>query len=1608
MRSKAIVMALLAFAFQAQAVPVSRLQAESAVRAWASQGAACGVQLGQSVVSSAERLTKGGVPYYVIKMAAGGTVIASSDTLAEPIVAFSASSEEMPDLDEKSPFAALLEADLSRRLPKAVSRNLNLSAGSSAPSDTEAKWAALIKAGEALAVQKDSSGLNEVAPMSGNPGDLRVKKIVQSEWSQSKAKNMNCYNYYTPKNYVCGCVATALAQILRYYHGPLDDGGLGIPLPKNPVAALTRTCQVDGAKKSLTMQGGTYDWAKMPLRPAGESSLTEEQCRAIGKLTSDVGIAQGMMYASDGSGAYTPEHAAVLLQVFGYKEAVVFDGDTQLSGASTAVKNALFSNFDAGCPVSLSIQGDSGGHSIVADGYGFDDKVAYVHLNMGWAGSSDMWYNLPDLHDVGYTVVDYAVYNMFPTNGSMAASGKAEKGVLSGRVLDEDGQPVKNCPVAVYSQAGELVQTCVTSGRGVWSAILPEGTYDVSAISEDGEWIGEEAGISLRAPKASYVKWPNYDVPRITSTGDVGNSWGHDLVLSSPRVRFVVGDVTNVYSRLDKAIVAARSAYADAPTGRILVELLKDVELKTAVAVDFPCEIRSESGRFSVTRVKGASISVASTGLLKLEKVAFSESAATLVSVAAGGRFVLGADVSLGVSSVEIAAVRTADADGFVLAAPLEAGFAIDCAKAHGIDAPFGATDGLSSGAAAEAAAKIVNIHDVYGEIRGMVADDGLTLVWGEVNVPLSEAVGYFVGSDGVTNTAARLDRLFPKFRDALDDGTVGAGAELVVMQSGFLSNVAIASTRDFSIRGVGEGVVVGNGVAGSMSTSGFVVSNGTMTVKNLTFDGFAGSRPFVTVDGEAARLVLGRGAKFRNLRRVGTSGDNGPVSVQKGSLVIADEAEITGGASSKNGGGVYLKGDGCSLEMVGGAISNCLAVTYGGGVYAGKGASVSLSGSVFVCGNVSGQSQPYVSDNLYLASGGTVTLAGSIESGCIGIRRAGATAFADGSLSGLALETTARSFFNDKDGTKVAVPVGSKLVWGDPAPVFEHQPTTDESLAVAKLSLPDGTTQLWESVQWALQAISNETGAVTIELLKDDFIADEIAVRAKLILLSDGDKTLSRAPGAGLTVLTEASLTVADLTLKGVHADDDKPSARPLVKAEGGEVVLKDGAAIVGVLGDGSRDANAVTIWKGTFRMEGDAEICGCTNLFVNVSEGAGCGGAVLVDTDSEAWFRGGRISGNAAYRAGGVAVANRTVLHLGGGISIDGNTTLSGDASDLQVHDRESLFVDEKLTGSLGYVEGVGGDKRVFGRFSGVFSGTDADKATSARKFVHDVTGDIGAAVSNGSETLLVWGDAVRSDDTFLRDDVTYRYVSSGEMNSIPQPTAVLGLVYAARTAQVGVLPGRGYVLADNVATNAGSYEATATLRRGCVWQESGSPSPFVVPWTIAKASYDMSQVVFADGTFTFDGERHFLAISGGQLPTGVKVVYENNGQTAVGVYEVTAKFSGDGQNYEPIDDMTATLTISDAPLPPEPTPVVCKPFAFTAVFSPSADNWQLTINPAVKYCTYTVFSSDDLKTWTPVIVDQEATADGDMVFTLTVTDFQKFWQAIGKDGEKPAEGN
>jgi hypothetical protein len=144
----------------------------------------------------------------------------------------------------------------------------------------------------------------------------------------------------------------------------------------------------------------------------------------------------------------------------------------------------------------------------------------------------------------------------------------------------------------------------------------------------------------------------------------------------------------------------------------------------------------------------------------------------------------------------------------------------------------------------------------------------------------------------------------------------------------------------------------------------------------------------------------------------------------------------------------------------------------------------------------------------------------------------------------------------------------------------------------------------------------------------------------------------------------------------------------------------------------------------------------------------------------------------------------------------------------------------------------------------------------------------------------------------------------------------------VYNGAAQTFVVEESESYYILNNVQTDAGAYEVTISLRNkvNFMWAD-GTNDDFVYDFIIRKATYDMSGVTFSGATFTEDGEEHSIEISG-ELPDGVSVSYEGNGQICAGEYTVTAVFSGD-KNHTAITPLTAKLIIESAPIPDDQQP-------------------------------------------------------------------------------------
>ena len=406
----------------------------------------------------------------------------------EPIICFVPIGRYDPS--DENPLGALVSRDVPGRIAavRAFQATLGTATGKKganndetafqkAPLKAQGKWSDLIASADGVGVL----GIPSVT-------DVRVAPLMQSTWGQTTVGDyiggISCYNYYTPpyttpdgdpNNWPCGCVATSMAQLIRYHEYP----GSG--------------------------PSGAYVWSNMPLQPDFDITLTERQ--AIGHLCYDAAESVDTLYGPPPGGSSASPSAAkeAFQSTFGYSNSVYGWSSTNIGAGLNGMVNP---NLDAGLPVVLSADGPYGGHSIICDGYGYNASTLYHHLNMGWSGNDNAWYNLPNIDATyPYNAVDGCIYNIF-------ISGSGE--IISGRVVDMGGAAVSGVSITA---TGGGTYYATTNEQGIYAVVnVPSNTsFTVSASKDPHTFINQNTSTGNSSDWSSYS----------------GNSWGVDFVSQS-------------------------------------------------------------------------------------------------------------------------------------------------------------------------------------------------------------------------------------------------------------------------------------------------------------------------------------------------------------------------------------------------------------------------------------------------------------------------------------------------------------------------------------------------------------------------------------------------------------------------------------------------------------------------------------------------------------------------------------------------------------------------------------------------------------------------------------------------------------------------------------------------------------------------------------------------------------------------------------------------------------------------------------------------------------------------------------------------------------------
>ncbi|MDP2173618.1 MAG: choice-of-anchor J domain-containing protein [Candidatus Cloacimonadaceae bacterium] len=223
-----------------------------------------------------------------------------------------------------------------------------------------------------------------------------VSPLMTSLWGQGTYYNAQC-----PSGTPVGCVATAMAQIMRYWRFPTVGQG-----------SFSYNCPPYGIQ-SADFGSTTYNWAAMPNTVSSANV-------SVATISRHAGVAVSMQYAPSGSGAYSSDVPGAMISYFRYANTALLRNKSSFSTENwdTMMRGEL----DNARPIYYSgSSAASGGHAFVLDGY---QGTNSFHVNWGWNGSYNGYFTLAALNPGtdNFNSGQQAVIGIRPTTMSLNLS----------------------------------------------------------------------------------------------------------------------------------------------------------------------------------------------------------------------------------------------------------------------------------------------------------------------------------------------------------------------------------------------------------------------------------------------------------------------------------------------------------------------------------------------------------------------------------------------------------------------------------------------------------------------------------------------------------------------------------------------------------------------------------------------------------------------------------------------------------------------------------------------------------------------------------------------------------------------------------------------------------------------------------------------------------------------------------------------------------------------------------------------------------------------------------------------------------------------------------
>ena len=308
--------------------------------------------------------------------------------------------------------------------------------------------------------------------------------LLKSQWTQDYPYNQLCPRdpYYSNAYSYAGCPAIAMGQIINYLQTTQE----------------TRFTDEDdyyhnyaGRKYYIDDDWESLQFPSFPLLNEYLDSIDAIWQR--GEELPDLlkaavvfacGTACKQIYTAEGSGTFYVDQAYEAYKRFGFEDCLLFREPTE------EMFEILISNLQDGYPAHMAVENPEGtvGHNVVVDGYRESDGK--FHVNFGYGGSLDNWYDIPDPNFYyGMTKLEGIIVNIIPADPSAVNEALCQQSLEvypnpCSNVLYVKNIPSEMVDYSIFNVLGQQVATGCSDGT-INVAELEKGIYFLQIKDEN-------------------------------------------------------------------------------------------------------------------------------------------------------------------------------------------------------------------------------------------------------------------------------------------------------------------------------------------------------------------------------------------------------------------------------------------------------------------------------------------------------------------------------------------------------------------------------------------------------------------------------------------------------------------------------------------------------------------------------------------------------------------------------------------------------------------------------------------------------------------------------------------------------------------------------------------------------------------------------------------------------------------------------------------------------------------------------------------------------------------------------------------------------------------